>query len=663
MAESERSLPAWFSFAALALLTLLNFADVLIGSKTLFDGDTGQYNFPLKKAVRDVMRGGEFPLWDRLRNEGQPMAENPAYEVFYPPQWLTWIGDYVTTFNLHILLHLPLAAIGMFMLLRGRGSSVGTAAFGAVTFALAGPMLSCLRLPAILFAWAWLPWIAYFVPRHPFLAAICVAMQCFIGEPFSMLQTLILVLVLTRRVFRTIVVYAWGAALAAVQLIPMLAFTPRTIRARGFTFEHVASFSLDPARIADLFFPSAAPHAYIDQLYCGFAVVVLCVIGFAKRVSGWKTTAALAIGAFIVAIGDHTPLLGLLYDAHIFRSIRYPEKLVMMMTFALIVFAATTLDRFSRYVASRGDPQVATWVVSFIAWVALLFALVDLGYQARDFVPRTTPHFFDAPPMVAQIRDRVYNENANERETTAATHVAQQWEKRNDLYPLFPEAWNRAFAIGYDYDETELFATHVFRAAAERAQAQHDPNWPELYMAMSASNSRIVGDDEHAAIARLTPETLSAAHVVPSAQPNPRYYLAERFVPATQLFGVPHSSRTVFVRGAAFQPASGNVTKVVEHANSAEIDVDANGPTLLVACVTFDRNWRATIDGRPTHVAQVNISHQGIVIPPGKHHVSLRYRSRELIAGAIVSVLAALASAAAVAASRRSRGMVPAREQ
>jgi hypothetical protein len=647
--------------ALLVAVTLLPFADVLLGFKTLFDGDTSQYNFPINKAVRDVVRGGELPLWDRLRNEGQPMAGNPAYEVFYPPQWLTWIGDFVTTFNLHLLLHLPLAAIGMFLLLRGRGLDVFAAWFGALTFALAGPMLSCLRLPAILFAWAWLPWIAHFATRFGkdgratdlAFGALAVAMQCVIGEPFSMLQTLILVLVLSHRIIRTLVVYACGAALAAIQILPALAFTPRTIRARGFTFEHVATFSFAPSRIGEVLIPHVDPHAYINDIYCGIAVI-FCAIGFAKRIRGWKAAALLMIGAFVVAIGDRTPLLRLLYDAHLFRAIRYPEKLVMMLTFALIVFAATTLDAL----------RLPRRVMITIAVAATL----DLAWHAGAFVLRITPRFFDAPPIFAQLPDRVYNQNANERDTTAANHIMQAWEKRNDLYPLYPEAWKRGFALGFDYDETELLVTHIFRAAAERAQSHGDPNWPEVYMAMANANARIVGDDERAAIARFatTPEKMSAAHVVPSAQPYPRYSLANSFATTAQLFdprGARFTTGTVFVRGAAFQPAAGRVTRAVERANSADVDVEASGVTLLVASVTYDRNWSATIDGRPTRIAQVNLSHQGIVIPPGLHHVALRYRSPMLIAGAIVTALTALALAIAVASSRRSRAMVPAPER
>jgi len=53
---------------------------------------------PLTWIVRDTIAHGDLPLWNPYLSGGQPMAANPAYEVFYPLQWLTFLGSFTFGF-------------------------------------------------------------------------------------------------------------------------------------------------------------------------------------------------------------------------------------------------------------------------------------------------------------------------------------------------------------------------------------------------------------------------------------------------------------------------------------------------------------------------------------------------------------------------------------
>ena len=127
-----------------ALITLL-FADVLFG-RVLYLRDLTRYYHPTKKVVAEVIRGGEFPYWDPYHGAGQPLAANAQYEVFYPPQWLVLLPDFELGFSLHILLHLYVAAIGMYLMLRGWRLGVAASLFGAISFAIGGPLLSLVNV-------------------------------------------------------------------------------------------------------------------------------------------------------------------------------------------------------------------------------------------------------------------------------------------------------------------------------------------------------------------------------------------------------------------------------------------------------------------------------------------------------------------------------------
>jgi hypothetical protein len=102
----------------LAALTCLLFFDVLFLGRGFFKGDLFPYHFPMKKVVRELTFAEGIPQWNPAYHGGQPLAANPAYELFYPPQWLIYVGSYPFAFQLHILVHILIAAIGMYLLLR-----------------------------------------------------------------------------------------------------------------------------------------------------------------------------------------------------------------------------------------------------------------------------------------------------------------------------------------------------------------------------------------------------------------------------------------------------------------------------------------------------------------------------------------------------------------
>src|SRR5207253_3302592 len=176
--------------AILAAITAW-FADVLSGANVFYLKDLFRYHLPMKHIVREAMRSGELPLWNPFYGSGQPLAANPAFELFYPPQWLVLLPSFTLGFNLHILLHAYIAAIGMYCLLRSLNVRPVASTSGALSFGIGGLLLSLFRLLPFLFSVAWLPLIALFArrffltrSRRDFaLAALFLGMQALVAEP------------------------------------------------------------------------------------------------------------------------------------------------------------------------------------------------------------------------------------------------------------------------------------------------------------------------------------------------------------------------------------------------------------------------------------------------------------------------------------------------
>jgi hypothetical protein len=110
--------------------------------------------------VRSLRQDGQVPLWRTTIASGGPWAANPQSWLTYPPAWLFFVLPLNLTFNLLLVAHLAMAALGTYALGRqALGLEPPGAALAGLAFALA-PWLSG-QLSAghinIALALAWLP--------------------------------------------------------------------------------------------------------------------------------------------------------------------------------------------------------------------------------------------------------------------------------------------------------------------------------------------------------------------------------------------------------------------------------------------------------------------------------------------------------------------------
>ena len=632
------------SLALLLALAALLFADVLFLGSNFAGRDLFIYHFPMKRVVHDLVARGEFPWWNPFIAGGQPMAANPAYEVFYPPQYLIFLGSYEFGFALHIVVHVWLALAGTFLFLRALPVSRAAAIVGALSFGLGGFFLGSATTLPTFFVWSWAGLVAWALLRWLrggsfALAAIIAAMPMLVGEPMALAQLWILILAGAWREWRRIAMLAVTAAgIAAVQLLPMIDHVGDSARARGLPYANVVAFSMAPDRPLELI----APHAfgridperpqwrgglpYLLSIYCGLGVVIFAVAGFAARAPGALRTAAVLVVSYVLAIGGHTPLFRWLYAIGI-RSLRYPEKFMMMGLVALVVFAAVAFDHVDGIVARRFDTRV--WRLVVVALVA-----VDVAAFANQPIPRMPRAFFTPPPAVAAF-DPARNDYAVfHRGEWTGRPLAENplWLARNALRPFTPAAWGLRGALEADIDETQLLPTHDLLDSMKRLASSGYAHWAEPYALMA--NVRYVVDygGDPIRVTRI---------------PNQgRYWFAREL------------SRHLVRAGSAlvrkpFVPAPARIVTLRETSSSATIDVEANGPAFLVITITRHKYWRATIDGRAAPLIPANIAYQGLIVPAGRHRVELRYRNPLVLWGGGVSGVTLVA--AVIAPIRRRR--------
>ena len=654
------------------LLVLVAFADILSTKRALFNRDTAWVYAPERAVLRDVVRDG-FPFWNPRFASGQPLAANPAYEVFYPPHWLIFLPNFLFACAAEVVVHFLLAAAGMFLLLRSLRLRIEAAVFGAGTFAFGGMLLSVTNLLPFLFAMTWWPWLGFFANRFfegrrrsDFaLASLALGMILLVGEPATILETAALLggfalcrLPARRAVGWTAAIGATALLVGAAQLIPAADFARDSSRGTPINYTTVTRWSLEPA--APLEFLGVPVHVtdrtgspWILSWYCGMLAAALIVAGFAHRVRGWPFVAAVVAVSYAVAIGRHGPILRVLYLAGL-KAIRYPEKWFLPAGFVLIVFAAIAADRFLEDARVRRTAHIAAGALIVVNAVAggvnarlaaavaltlilflrgrvlLLFlailVLVDLGAQMRIVAPRIDGTFYTDVPAIARgipPHARIYHD-ADWQAT--ATSTPPTWTLLHDaMYPESQALWGFDGVLESDVAMLYLRPTADFLNVFLHARFGPRRDLGPMLLSFAGATHAIT--TEHRVV-RLQNEKLTIATALVAANriDEPHTW--------------PHG--TAFV-DRPFPPAPARIERVRETASSIDADVDADGRALLVIAVTPHRYWCATIDGAPAPLVRANIGFQAIEVPRGRHHVAMRYRNPLVIACAIVSLIAAAA--------------------
>lgn len=755
--------------ASLALIVTLAFGDVLVGVNNFYMRDLTRYYYPAKQILREIVVGGEFPYWNRYFSAGQPIAANPEHEVFYPLTWLILLPSYDFGYRLLILLHLYIALLGMYALLRSMELHPFAAWFGAMSWGLGGVYMSEVNLLPILFCAAWLPLTCLFVRRFLLFgnrrdfagAALILGLQFLVGEPTTVLQTgfLIGMYALYRgwydarrlvgsisRVFWIALISISALAVGAAQVIPGIDHVRDSARSHPFDFDLVRAWSMPWAKFAELIYPNILGHISIKRvmwywggglypgmgspflfsIYVGLLVIALSIGGAFVRPRGGRFVLVMCVFSALLALGGHTPFLKLLYDAGIATTIRYPEKFAMMGIFALIIFAAQMLDRILggddgvrdgaigfavaatavaatlaiigftplyertfmniwgltrnalslRMVAiSRTD-----WIVAAVrgalvigilmtvrlkwrrAWIvaAAVIVAADLVYVTAELNPRMPRSFFDPPPVASTIpRNRADFRIFHEADWYGSTETARQffstgdavyWVVRNGLFPMTPVGSKLRSVLERDYDKTALLPTIDVTDSIWDVKRGGRSDWWEPFMAMSnswyraeynnfdAEKKRVKGDFKRSLPIRFRETT----HW-------PRYYFADQIVTirnrqdfVNKLSKENFSRAVAFVTRPSFVPSNGVVTRVVESANRATLDVESFGHGFLVMSVTPHKYWRITMDGAAVPAIITNLGYQGIVLAPGRHRVVMTYRNTLVPMSLAISVIAVI---------------------
>ena len=357
---------------------------------------------PWRRAVRDAVKNGRWPLWNPFDSTGTPLLGSQLAGVFYPG---TWIGFLLPlpqawTFDMALRFFLSIASAYLFFRDLGCGglpAAIGAGGWGFCDFLvfLAGHPQSAAIGPFPLLLLA-LRRLARDADRNALLLAVAALLLILsAGHPESVLYTvagggLYFLFELSgterRRVPRAVGLSLAAGALAlgvaALSLLPFLEILPRTqelldrtvgaMRVREWlplrtSLRHAATFLMPYAYGV---FGRGRVESFIarpDGAYAGAVLLPLAVTGlFGKRRERWLFLFFVAIGvALFVGL---EPLTHALAALPLF-SIALLHPFVFLAAFGLAALAALGAEEIRR--GRRSE-----FVASALVLVPLLFLLL-----------------------------------------------------------------------------------------------------------------------------------------------------------------------------------------------------------------------------------------------------------------------------------------------
>ena len=375
-------------YAALGAVAVLLFAPFFLEGRVLWSQDIDRVYYPVASLLRETLHTGELSrlLWCRELGAGFPLLADGVTTPFYPPHW-----------PLLVLLH-PARALTAALFVAYLASGLAMAAF-ARTLGL-GPAAAAVA--GLVYAWSgfaaghavhvnvvaglpFLPLMLLFLERaaraaplrNVTLAGLSLGLQCLGGHPQVALMSAALGVGygllrlwpsrmsardLARPAVLIAIFVAIGAGISAIYYLPMAELAGQSVRpAGGLSHARAVAYALPLPHLVT----ALSPFFYFDASTGGYrgawnpvemafyaGLPTLALAGIALWLRGRdplaRFFAATTLIALLLALGDATPLHGLLHSLPVFRDLRAPARYVLLVDAALAVLAALGLDSLQK---------------------------------------------------------------------------------------------------------------------------------------------------------------------------------------------------------------------------------------------------------------------------------------------------------------------------
>lgn len=666
------------------------FRHVLIHPTEHIPYDIEGFHLPLIAYIARCAREHVLPLWDPYSLSGVPIHADPQAQVFYPFTWLAVFAGNLTQgrylfywVEAMVPLHMALAGLFAFLLLRRMGLTRAAALMGGSIYQLGGFFASQAQHLGAVCTGAWLPLaiLALFELRHRFrprwaaVLAMAVAMSILAGFAATALVTAgaaVLVVagwLATRQASWRLAEgaaagFAWGAAMAAVEVIPLWMLTGASVASERARWTALGG-GLHIEALASLVVPNfyhvfeggtslyRLPYDFtLLYAYCGAATILL--LALAPFVGGRSAGLYLLLTAASVLwmLGEHTPVYRAIYTRlpGLLRGALYAEYALMAFCFFAAVTAAMVLDRLGNRL-----PRAAMWGIVVFTSYDLIHAGADrpMNTYAGGHKTQASPYRADGEAVAARLRAILDQTRPLARVDYTDEGFGQGIEGPGML-GIPTTSGDNPFALLRVMHVRRLYATGEAWSRNLTVNRVGSPLLNMLNVEVLAGVAPIAEEEvRKAGLEILAPER--GVRIYRNPRALPRFFLVRRIRKST---GEAESLRLLSEEG--FDPAEEAVVEGVAadqgnlgtsgvqvdlyEASRIQLRADVDRPAFLATSEAMYPGWGATVNGVPETLRMTNGAFRGLALPAGTNRIAMQYRGRGLAVSLWISVLALAAA-------------------
>jgi hypothetical protein len=720
--------------------------------------DLRDFFYPALTFVTGAIQNGQLPLWNPYIYGGTPVAANPEFGLFYPPNALMLAVGVVRGVALLLVLHVWWGAWGMAKLAQSMGASALGGMLAGIIFGFSSQFM--VRIWAGHFTYAlaaaWGPWVLaaynHALKRRTWRAALpgvaALALALLAGHPPVVFYIAMLLIglwlyhiigvtadgepvrpVLWLATRQLLIVAVGSTALSAIQLIPTIEFIPFSTRSGGLLPQFVDSFSLPGAQLLTIVLPKLLGDPTIDVGYWGGSNFEELSGGFAGL---WAVLAAflalrlkkreayfywaVALVGLVLSLGFSGGLLTIFSRwVPFFSLFLAPGRLLYLVVIALAGLSGLVLTHLQGATSDeRRDllqPALRTWVpVALMLVFSGTFVLLALWSLSP---PETTYwrlwHMANAAGETGLLLGAVgltlwlWREDgprAVEWATlaTLVVVVIDLWRIGLPLITVdrvepFHGVWHQVFASVPPHDPTfrvmtdqdpqqetltangamatgyyniNAYASYDLESYVLFRQLSGDPTainnrlWGVRYVVTEGPYEEQEGFDTAAQPALIAegPYNIyevdgglraflpAEFEVVPDDDEARARLLADDFDPADTVILDRKPDCAVSGEG-------GTATFTEYTLNRSALDVQADGPGLLILTDQWYPGWTSSLDGQPAEILRADTLFRAVCVPAGEHTVTFHFKPTSVrwgmwisVAGWMALILVGLASVA-----------------
>ena len=380
---------------------------------------------------------GRIPEWNPYLFGGMPFIAAMHGDIFYPTAWLRWFlpTDVVMTFSFFI--HLVIAGVSMYALLRALRLSWTASVVAGVGYELSGILASMLNNghDGKLFVSALAPFALLALLRairHGKLSSFGVFALiiglCMLSPHYQMTYYLLVACGLwtlwltffdgererprspVRDMSLSIAGVVLGIGIGMIQGLPFLKYVPYSPRAEGSAssgWDYATSYALPIEELAGTVLPQF--NGMLDHYwggnyfkshseYLGAIIVMLAIVGFgvARRRKLLAGLAPIAILFLLIAFGGHTPFYRLWYEVMpMMQKVRAAGMAFFLVALPVCVLAGLGVDRLLRGEVTKRQLYWVTGVFGMLAVLGVVGMLQGVSEVIAGGIPpvpgRPTP--------------------------------------------------------------------------------------------------------------------------------------------------------------------------------------------------------------------------------------------------------------------------------